>query len=53
MNELGSAVAIEEGDHHGQFELFKDNISWMKQDFRKGIPKVFTLEHVERKLSGK
>ena len=53
MKELGYDVAIEEGDHRGQFELYRNNILWMKQDIRDGIPIDFTIEHVERKLSGK
>ncbi len=52
--EMNNAVLIttyEEGDT-GQFELFKDNASYMKEDVRDGIPKFFTLEDVERRLGG-
>ena len=51
MNNAGLTTTYEEGDT-GQFELFKDNASYMKEDVRDGIPKFFTLEDVERRLGG-
>ena len=51
MNNAGLPTTIEEGDK-GQFELFKNNASYMKEDDRDGIPKFFTLEHVEKRLGG-
>ena len=51
MNNAGLPTTYEEGET-GQFELFKDNASYMKEDVRDGIPKFFTLEDVERKLGG-
>ena len=63
MNNAGIPTPFEEGEK-GQFELFHsvtiqktkhmsttDWISYMKEG--DGVPKFFTLEHVERKLSGK
>ncbi len=51
MNNAGLTTTYEEGDT-GQFELFKDNASYMKEDVRDGIPKFFTLEDVEKRLGG-
>ncbi len=51
MNNAGLTTTYEEGET-GQFELFKDNASYMKEDARDGIPKFFTLEDVERRLGG-
>ena len=51
MNNAGLTTRYEEGDN-GQFELFKDNASYMKEDDRDGIPKFFTLEHIEKRLGG-
>ena len=51
MNNAGLTTTYEEGDT-GQFELFKDNASYMKEDVRDDIPKFFTLEDVERRLGG-
>jgi hypothetical protein len=51
MNNAGLTTTYEEGEK-GQFELFKDNASWMREDVRDGIPKFFTLEDVERRLGG-
>ena len=51
MNNAGLTTTYEEGDT-GQFELFKDNTSYMKEDARDGIPKFFTLEHIEKRLGG-
>ena len=51
MNNAGLTTTYEEGET-GQFELFKDNASYMKEDNRDGIPKFFTLEDVERRLGG-
>ena len=51
MNNAGLHTVIEVGEN-GQFELFKDNASWMSENVRDGIPKFFTLEHVEKKLGG-
>ena len=51
MNNAGLPCTYEEGET-GQFELFKDNASWMSENVRDGIPKFFTLEHVEKKLGG-
>ena len=49
MKKLGFNVVIEEGET-GQFELFKNSTSYMKEG--SGIPKFFTLRDVELKLSG-
>ena len=51
MNNAGLHTTIEEGET-GQFELFKNYASYMKEDGRDGIPKFFTLEDVERRLGG-
>ena len=51
MNNAGLTTTYEEGET-GQFELFKDNASYMKEDVRDDIPKFFTLEDVERRLGG-
>ena len=51
MNNAGLTTIYVEGEK-GQFELFKDNASWMREDVRDGIPKFFTLEHVEKRLGG-
>ena len=51
MNNAGLHTTIEEGET-GQFELFKNYASYMKEDDRDGIPKFFTLEHVEKRLGG-
>ena len=51
MNNAGLTTTYEDGET-GQFELFKDNASWMKEDDRDGVPKFFTLADVERKLGG-
>ena len=48
MNNAGLTTTYEEGDM-GQFELFKDNASYMKEG--PGIPKFFTLDDVKLKLS--
>ena len=52
MNNAGLTTTYEEGET-GQFELFKDNASWMREDVHDGIPKFFTLEHVEKKYKKK
>ena len=49
MKKLGFNVVIEEGET-GQFELFKNSTSYMKEG--SGIPKFFTLRDIELKLSG-
>ena len=51
MNNAGLHTTIEEGET-GQFELFKDYTSYMREDARDGIPKFFTLEDIERRLGG-
>ena len=51
MNNAGLTTTYEEGET-GQFELFKDNASYMKEDVRDGIPKFFTFEDVEKRLGG-
>ena len=51
MNNAGLHTTIEEGET-GQFELFKNYASYMKEDDRDGIPKFFTLKHVEKRLGG-
>ena len=51
MNNAGLTTTYEEGET-GQFELFKDNALYMKEDARDSIPKFFTLEDVERRLGG-
>ena len=51
MNNAGLTTTYEEGES-GQFELFKDNASWIKEDARDRIPKFFTLEHIEKRLGG-
>ena len=51
MNNAGLHTTYVEGDK-GQFELFKDNASYMKEEGRDGIPKFFTREDVERRLGG-
>ena len=49
MNNAGLPTTIEEGET-GQFELFHDSTSYLKEG--NGIPKFFTLKHVEKKLGG-
>jgi len=51
MNNAGLHTTYVEGDKN-QFELFKDNASYMKEEGCDGIPKFFTLEDVERRLGG-
>ena len=51
MNNVGLHTTIEEGEK-GQFELFKDNASYMKEEARDRIPKFFTLKDIEKKLGG-
>jgi hypothetical protein len=49
MNNAGLPSTYEEGET-GQFELFKDSTSYLKEG--NGVPKFFTLADVERKLGG-
>ncbi len=51
MNNAGLTTTYQEGET-GQFELFKDDASYMKEDGRDVIPKFFTLEDVEKRLGG-
>jgi hypothetical protein len=51
MNNAGLPCQYQEGET-GQFELFKDNASYMKEDEHDGIPKFFTFEDIERRLGG-